>query len=234
MLSMFKKTEGLRPIRSFVRRQGRLTKAQKWALHQFWPEMGVEYQKSLIEPHQLFGRNAPLVLEIGFGMGDSLVTTAILHPEHDFLGVEVHVPGVGACLRSAHVAHLTNLRIICHDAVEVLEHMIADDALERVQLFFPDPWHKARHHKRRIVQQPFVELVRRKLKMGGCYHMATDWQPYAEHMLGVISGVEGYKNLSNRGDYISRPESRPLTRFESRGKGLGHGVWDLMFQKQEI
>ncbi|WP_174888497.1 tRNA (guanosine(46)-N7)-methyltransferase TrmB [Candidatus Hamiltonella defensa] len=231
MLSILKETEALRPIRSFVRRQGRLTKAQKWALDQYWPQMGVDYQNSLIDTTQLFRRKAPLVLEIGFGMGDSLVTTATLNPEQDFLGVEVHIPGIGACLRSAHAAHVTNVRIICHDTVEVLKHMIADHSLEKVQLFFPDPWHKARHHKRRIVQRPFLELVKRKLKVGGWCHMATDWQPYAEHMLKVISTIDGYKNLSVSEDYVERPESRPLTKFETRGKKLGHGVWDLVFEK---
>lgn len=231
MLSILKETEALRPIRSFVRRQGRLTKAQKWALDQYWPQMGVDYQNSLIDTTQLFRRKAPLVLEIGFGMGDSLVNIAALNQEQDFLGVEVHIPGIGACLRSAHAAHVTNLRIICHDAVEVLEHMIADLSLEKVQLFFPDPWHKARHHKRRIVQRSFSELVKRKLKVGGCYHMATDWRDYAEHMLKVTSEIAGYQNRSFSETYMPRPESRPLTKFELRGKRLGHDVWDLMFEK---
>ncbi|MCL2896647.1 tRNA (guanosine(46)-N7)-methyltransferase TrmB [Brenneria tiliae] len=221
----------LRRIRSFVRRQGRLTNGQQQALDNYWPVMGVEYQSEPLDMAALFGRDAPLVLEIGFGMGASLVTMARQHPEQNFLGIEVHLPGVGACLSSAQEAGIDNLRVMCHDAVEVLETMIPDDALSMVQLFFPDPWHKARHNKRRIVQTPFVELVLGKLKIGGVFHMATDWEPYAQHMLEVMSAVAAYRNLSDNNDYVARPESRPLTKFEVRGQRLGHGVWDLMFER---
>ncbi|MCL2893005.1 tRNA (guanosine(46)-N7)-methyltransferase TrmB [Brenneria tiliae] len=221
----------LRRIRSFVRRQGRLTNGQQQALDNYWPVMGVEYQSEPLDMAALFGRDAPLVLEIGFGMGASLVTMAQQHPEQNFLGIEVHLPGVGACLSSAQEAGIDNLRVMCHDAVEVLETMIPDDALSMVQLFFPDPWHKARHNKRRIVQTPFVELVLGKLKVGGVFHMATDWEPYAQHMLEVMSAVAAYRNLSDNNDYVARPESRPLTKFEVRGQRLGHGVWDLMFER---
>jgi len=221
----------LRRIRSFVRRQGRLTKGQQLALDQYWPEMGVEFQPEPLDLTRLFGRDAPVVLEIGFGMGASLVTMAQNNPQQNFLGIEVHAPGVGACLASAKEANVENLRVMCHDAVEVLEKMIPDNALRMVQLFFPDPWHKARHNKRRIVQTPFAELVMRKLKLGGVFHMATDWEAYAEHMLEVMNGIDGYKNQSETQDYVPRPETRPLTKFEQRGQRLGHGVWDLMFER---
>ncbi|OCA53791.1 tRNA (guanosine(46)-N7)-methyltransferase TrmB [Photorhabdus namnaonensis] len=221
----------LRRVRSFVRRQGRLTNRQQQALDNLWPKIGVEYQAEKLELAALFGREAPVVLEIGFGMGASLVTMASQNPEKDFLGIEVHAPGVGACLASAESENISNLRVMCHDAIEVLENMIPDNSLEMVQLFFPDPWHKARHNKRRIVQPPFVELIRSKLKVGGVFHMATDWQPYAEHMLEVMNGVDNYLNLSGNGDYVARPSSRPITKFELRGQRLGHGVWDIMFKR---
>ena len=221
----------LRRIRSFVRRQGRLTKGQQLALDQYWPVMGVEYQPAPLDMTALFGRDAPLVLEIGFGMGASLVTMAQNNPQQNFLGIEVHAPGVGACLASAKEAGVENLRVMCHDAVEVLEHMIPDNSLRMVQLFFPDPWHKARHNKRRIVQAPFAELVQRKLKLGGVFHIATDWEDYATHMLEVMNSVAGYVNQSATQDYVPRPETRPLTKFEQRGQRLGHGVWDLMFER---
>ncbi|WP_074013054.1 tRNA (guanosine(46)-N7)-methyltransferase TrmB [Candidatus Sodalis sp. SoCistrobi] len=221
----------LRRIRSFVRRQGRLTKGQQHALDTLWPTMGTDYQAQPLDLVALFGRAAPVTLEIGFGMGASLVTMAAAHPEQNFIGIEVHLPGVGACLASAQEAGVSNLRVMCHDAVEVLEQMIPDASLALVQLFFPDPWHKARHNKRRIIQAPFVELVGRKLAAGGIFHMATDWQPYAEHMLTVMSDAAFFRNLSATGDYVPRPASRPLTKFEQRGQRLGHGVWDLMFAK---
>ncbi|MCL6331677.1 tRNA (guanosine(46)-N7)-methyltransferase TrmB [Pectobacterium carotovorum subsp. carotovorum] len=221
----------MRRIRSFVRRQGRLTNGQQLALDNYWPVMGVEYQTELVDFNALFGRDAPVVLEIGFGMGASLVTMAAQHPEQNFLGIEVHLPGVGACLAAAQEAGISNLRVMCHDAVEVLMNMIPYGSLSMVQLFFPDPWHKARHNKRRIVQVPFVQLVRSKLKVGGVFHMATDWEPYAQHMLEVMTSVTEYRNLSNNNEYVERPESRPLTKFEARGQRLGHGVWDLMFER---
>jgi tRNA (guanine-N7-)-methyltransferase len=221
----------MRRIRSFVRRQGRLTKGQQHALDNYWPVMGVEYQPEPVDLVGLFGRESPVVLEIGFGMGASLVTMAQNNPAQDFLGIEVHSPGVGACLSSAQETGVENLRVMCHDAVDVLEKMIPDNSLRMVQLFFPDPWHKARHNKRRIVQAPFAELVMRKLKLGGVFHMATDWEAYAEHMLEVMNSIAGYKNQSETQDYVPRPESRPLTKFEQRGQRLGHGVWDLMFER---
>ncbi|MTD37257.1 tRNA (guanosine(46)-N7)-methyltransferase TrmB [Erwinia sp. CPCC 100877] len=221
----------MRRIRSFVRRQGRLTKAQQHALEHYWPEMGVEFNAEPLDMGALFGNEGPVTLEIGFGMGASLVTMAEACPGQNFLGIEVHSPGVGACLSSAHDAGLKNLRVMCHDAVEVLETMIPDNSLNMVQLFFPDPWHKARHNKRRIVQVPFAEMVKRKLKLGGVFHMATDWEAYAEHMLEVMTSIEGYRNQSETGDYVPRPQTRPVTKFEQRGHRLGHGVWDLMFER---
>jgi len=221
----------LRRIRSFVRRQGRLTKGQQQALDTLWPVMGVEYQPEPVDLPALFGREAPVTLEIGFGMGASLVTMAQNTPHQNFLGIEVHAPGVGACLAAAKEADVQNIRVMCHDAVEVLEKMIPDNSLRMVQLFFPDPWHKARHNKRRIVQVPFAELVMRKLKLGGVFHMATDWEAYAEHMLEVMNSIDGYRNQSEQQNYVPRPETRPLTKFEQRGQRLGHGVWDLMFER---
>ncbi|MGL4456646.1 MAG: tRNA (guanosine(46)-N7)-methyltransferase TrmB [Plesiomonas sp.] len=223
----------LRKIRSFVRRQGRLTKGQELALESYWSEMGVDFQEQPLDFTALFGRDAPVVLEIGFGMGASLVEMAKNAPEKNFFGIEVHTPGVGACLSLAHEMGVTNLRVMCHDAIEVLEKMIPDASLSGMQLFFPDPWHKARHHKRRIVQLPFAEQLRGKLAIGGVFHMATDWENYAEHMLEIMQAAPGYRNLSTTGDFMPRPEQRPLTKFERRGHRLGHGVWDLMFERTE-
>ena len=221
----------MRRIRSFVRRQGRLTKGQEFALENYWPVMGVEYETAPVDFAALFGREAPVTLEIGFGMGTSLVAMAKANPQQNFLGIEVHSPGVGACLATAHEEGVENLRVMCHDAVEVLQKMVPDNSLSMVQLFFPDPWHKARHNKRRIVQVPFAELVKSKLKLGGVFHMATDWEPYAEHMLEVMSSIDGYKNQSETNDYVPRPDSRPVTKFEQRGHRLVHGVWDIMFER---
>lgn len=232
IISDFNEQESVpRRICSFVRRQGRLTKGQQHALNTFWPMMGINYQAQLLDLNAIFGRVAPLTLEIGFGMGASLVTMAAAYPKQNFLGIEVYLPGIGACLASAQEAGVSNLRVMYYDAVEVLEQMIQDESLARVQLFFPDPWHKTRHNKRRIIQVLFVELVGRKLANGGVFHMATDWQPYAKHILAVMSDAAFFRNLSLTGDYVPRPASRPLTKFEQRGQRLGHGVWDLMFEK---
>ena len=221
----------LRKVRSFVLREGRLTKGQAQAIEKNWSTMGLDYSPEALDLTQVFGRDADTILEIGFGMGASLVEMAAAAPEKNFIGIEVHKPGVGTCLMGADEAELTNLRVYHHDAVEVLEQAIADGSLARVQLFFPDPWHKKRHHKRRIVQSEFVQLLRKKLKVGGVFHMATDWENYAEHMLEVMDAAEGYKNQSTTANYVERPDYRPLTKFEARGQRLGHGVWDLMFEK---
>ena len=221
----------IRRVRSFVRRQGRLTKRQEDALEQVWPAMGVEFKPEPLNFSAVFANDNPVVLEIGFGMGTSLVTMAAQNPDKNFFGIEVHGPGVGACLAEAAEENVQNLRVMCHDAIEVLDRMIPDNSLHMVQLFFPDPWHKIRHNKRRIVQVPFVQKIARKLAIGGVFHMATDWEPYATHMLRVMSSVEEYQNISEQGGYIDRPASRPVTKFEKRGHRLGHGVWDLMFKR---
>ncbi|MEQ4675908.1 tRNA (guanosine(46)-N7)-methyltransferase TrmB [Providencia vermicola] len=221
----------MRRVRSFVRRQGRLTKRQEDALEKEWAEMGIDFINEPFDFAKVFSNSNPVTLEIGFGMGASLVAMASQNPQQNFLGIEVHAPGVGACLASAKEENVSNVRVMCHDAIEVLDCMVPNGSLAMVQLFFPDPWHKAKHNKRRIVQVPFAEKIRSKLAVGGVFHMATDWEPYAEHMLDVMKSVEGYKNLSPTGDYVPRPESRPETKFEKRGQRLGHGVWDLMFER---
>ncbi|MEE4245178.1 MAG: tRNA (guanosine(46)-N7)-methyltransferase TrmB [Kangiellaceae bacterium] len=222
----------MRKIRSFVLREGRMTKGQQRAMDELFPKWGIEYQSELINFSQLFGNDNPVVLEIGFGMGKSLAEQAARHPERNYLGIEVHTPGVGACLLYGEELGVTNLRVINHDAVEVLENMVAVNSLDGLQIYFPDPWHKKKHNKRRIVQVPFIESIFPKLKVGGFLHMATDWQHYAEHMLEVMQQTSGWDNLSETNDYIPRPDDRPLTKFEQRGHRLGHGVWDLMFVKQ--
>ena len=221
----------IRKVKSFVLREGRLTNGQAAALEKYWPSMGLDYSPEPINMAEVFGREAPVTLEIGFGMGKSLVEMAKNAPERNFIGIEVHRPGVGACLMDAGELELTNLRVYQHDGVEVMADSIGDESLDCVQLFFPDPWHKKRHHKRRIVQPEFVESIRRHLKIGGVFHMATDWENYAEHMLEVMTNAPGFVNTSTNGDYVPRPDSRPLTKFEQRGHRLGHGVWDLIFKR---
>ena len=225
------KEKYMRKIRSFVKREGRMTNRQSTAIETLWPTMGVDYQEQMLDMKTLFGREAPVVLEIGFGMGKSLVEMAKNAPEKNFLGIEVHTPGVGACLADAGEACITNLRILNHDAVEVLEYMIPEQSLATFQLYFPDPWHKARHHKRRIVQPAFIENMRHKLAIGGVIHMATDWENYAEYMLEVLQAATNFKNTSPSANYAARPDWRPLTKFENRGNKLGHGVWDLLFER---
>ncbi len=222
----------IRKVRSFVKREGRLTKGQAKALEDNWKNMGLNHADGLLNFNQVFGNDNPVVLEIGFGMGKSLVEMAKNDPNSNFIGIEVHRPGVGACLMDAAEAGVTNLRVYEHDAVEVLADCIADASLSKLQLFFPDPWHKKRHHKRRIVQPEFVENLREKLKIDGVFHMATDWENYAEHMLEVMNSAEKFENLSTTNDYVERPDFRPLTKFEARGHRLGHGVWDLMFARK--
>jgi len=221
----------LRTIKSFVMRAGRMTEGQQRGLDQGWPRFGLELADGLRDFDEVFGRQAPRTFEIGFGMGHSTLEMAAAAPEQDFIGVEVHTPGVGALLNGLLSKNLSNVRIYSCDALEVLRECVPDASLDRVLLFFPDPWHKSRHHKRRIVQPTFVELVRQKLKIGGVLHMATDWQPYAEYMLEVMSVAPGYVNQAGEGRYVERPQERPITKFERRGERLGHGVWDLKFQR---
>lgn len=222
----------LRRVRSFVLREGRLTRGQERALASQWPRFGVEYRAQPVDPATLFGRAAPLVVEIGYGMGASLLAMAQAEPEKDFLGIEVHLPGVGALLMGIEELGITNVRTLRHDAVEVLAQMLPDACIDRVQLYFPDPWHKKRHHKRRIVQPAFVALLARKLRPGGLLHFATDWEDYAQWMLQVLAAEPALENLSASGDYVPRPAWRPHTKFEARGERLGHGVWDLLFRRR--
>ncbi|EGN76227.1 tRNA (guanine-N(7)-)-methyltransferase [Idiomarina sp. A28L] len=219
----------MRQVRSFVLREGRLTKGQAGAMERQWPKMGIDFKGELLNFDAIFGNSNPVILEIGFGMGKSLVTMAKAAPEKNFIGVEVHTPGVGACLLEAELQEVSNLRVIEHDAVVVLKEWVADNSLDGVQIFFPDPWHKKRHHKRRLIQLDFVALLRKKLKKGGVLHLATDWENYAEHMLEVMNEAPSYSNQSTDGTYIPRPEERPLTKFEQRGQRLGHGVWDMKY-----
>ena len=223
-------------VRSFVRRAGRTTRGQARALAELGPRFVLPYAAQPLDPAAVFGRRAPLILEIGFGMGEATAQIARSRPEEDFLGCEVHEPGVGALLKRIGELGLTNVRIVQHDAVEVLQHMIAPDQLDGVHIFFPDPWHKKRHHKRRLIQPPFVALLASRLKPGGYVHCATDWQPYAEQMLEVLSAEPRLANASPDpalGGYAPRPDYRPPTKFEQRGLRLGHGVWDLIFRRRD-
>ena len=217
-----------RRIRSYVLRQGRLTKGQEKALVELWPAFGIEYSPQALELPKTFGRQDSLkILEIGFGMGETTATIAQTMPERDFLGVEVHTPGVGGLLKLIGEKSLSNVRIIQHDVVDVLSHMIADASLDGVHIFFPDPWHKKRHHKRRLIQAEFVKLLCSKLKSCAYLHVATDWQEYAEWVLDILKAEPLLANSAN--DYAPKPAYRPLTKFENRGIKLGHGVWDLIF-----
>jgi tRNA (guanine-N7-)-methyltransferase len=220
-----------RAIRSFVVRAGRMTVAQERAWRELWPTHGIENGDSPLDFDGLFGRHAPVTLEIGFGNGESLVALACAHRDRNYLGLEVHPPGVGHLLLRCESEHIQNVRVICDDAVQVLQRRVPDASLDEVLLYFPDPWPKKRHQKRRIVQPAWVELVARKLRPGGVLRMATDWQPYAEHMLATASACTTLRNISATGAFVDRPDSRPVTRFEKRGQRLGHGVWDLAFAR---
>ena len=219
-----------RPIRSYVLRTGRMGSGQKRALVELAPRFVLPYEARPLDATALFGRAAPLVLEIGFGMGDATAQIAAALSGTDFIGVEVHEPGVGALLQRIDEAGLCNLRIVQFDAVLVLEHMIAPGALAGVHVFFPDPWHKKKHNKRRLIQPPLVQLLQSRLAPGGYLHCATDWQPYAEQMLEVLSAEPALRNSA--AGFAEKPAYRPLTKFENRGLKLGHGVWDLVFVKR--
>jgi len=220
----------LRNIRSFVRREGRITSGQQRALQELWPRYGLEADAPL-DTTLIFGRRAACILEIGFGNGDALASIAGQQPDTDFIGIEVHRPGIGRLLQQLDEHNLDNVRIMREDAVQVLKTCMPDNSLDRVLLFFPDPWHKKRHHKRRIVQADFVELLARKIRPGGCLHMATDWEDYAVHMLEVMEQSPRFRNCATTGKTVPRPGYRPVTKFELRGQRLGHGVWDLLFER---
>ena len=238
-----------RKLRSFVRREGRMTDGQKSALERLWPRYGLDApgraqvaqapaseaadaaKSAPYDLAQVFGRKAPVIFEIGFGNGDHLLSRASLEPQHDFIGVEVHRPGVGRVLHHAEKAGLNNLRAASDDAVEVLEGWIADGALQEVVIYFPDPWHKTRHHKRRLIQPAFAALLARKLASGGRLLLATDWAHYAEHMLEVLNNAPSLRNQAADGRYVPRHPTRPKTRFEARGERLGHAVFDLEFRR---
>lgn len=221
-------------VRSFVRRAGRTTAGQSKALATLGPRYLLPFQTQALDFQQAFGREAPVILEIGFGMGETTAHIAQVRPGDNFLACEVHEPGVGALLKRLGEADIDNVRIVAHDAVEVLAHMVPPGSLSGIHIYFPDPWHKKRHHKRRLIQAPFVATLCTHLKPGGYLHCATDWQPYAEQMLAVLSASPDLHNTSAQTDgYALKPDYRPQTKFERRGLRLGHGVWDLVFIKNE-
>lgn len=224
----------LRQIKSYVLRAGRMGPGQQRAFEQFGARFLLAYDAGQrLDPVAVFGRSAPLIMEIGFGMGGATAHIAQVRPDDNFLCCEVHEPGVGALLKLCGEQDIGNIRIFQHDAVEVLDHMLPEQSLDGVHIFFPDPWHKARHHKRRLIQPPFVNRLARHLKPGGYLHLATDWQPYAEQMLEVLSAEPLLANTAPAGGdgYVPKPDYRPLTKFENRGLKLGHGVWDLVFRR---
>lgn len=218
-----------RAIRSFVKRGGRVTVAQQRALAELWPRYGAAAGDAPLDLDGLFGRHAPCTLEIGFGDGDTLVALAIAHPERNYLGLEVHAPGVGHCLLRAAAAGLANLKLVQHDAVEVLERSVAAGALDEVLIYFPDPWPKKRHHKRRLVQPPFAALLATRIAAGGRLRLATDWAPYAEWMREVLDASVAFRNVAGAAGYVPRPAERPVTKFERRGTRLGHEARDLEY-----
>jgi len=223
----------MRTIKTYVLRAGRMGSGQVRAFDQFGPQFLVPYKAERLDVQAAFGRSAPLILEIGFGMGDATAKIAQVRPDDNFLCCEVHEPGVGALLKRCGEEHIGNIRIVQHDAVEVMDHMLGKDSLDGVHIFFPDPWHKSRHHKRRLIQSPFVQRLAQHIKPGGYLHLATDWQPYAEQMLAVVSAEPLLANTADaaQGGYAIKPDYRPLTKFENRGLKLGHGVWDLVFRR---
>lgn len=219
------------PIRSYVLRQGRVSNAQQRACDTLLPQFGIPYAPQGLDLDQVFGRHAPKILEIGFGMGETTAQIAAAHPGNDYLGIEVHTPGVGSLLKQISERGLANVRIVQHDAAEVLRHMIAPSSLDGMHIFFPDPWPKKRHHKRRLIQPAFVALAASRIKPAGYIHAATDWQEYAEQMLAVLGAEPALENTAAA--FADRPAYRPQTKFESRGLRLGHGVWDLVFRKRK-
>jgi len=221
----------MRTIKTYVLRAGRMGTGQMRAFDLYGPQFLVPYQNTKLDAPALFGRNAPLILEIGFGMGDATAKIAQVRPGDNFLCCEVHEPGVGALLKRCGEEGIGNIRIVQHDAVEVMDHMLGEDSLDGVHIFFPDPWHKSRHHKRRLIQGEFVARLARHIKPGGYLHLATDWQPYSEQMMQVLSAEPMLRNTAGAGQFAAKPDYRPLTKFENRGLKLGHGVWDLVFTR---
>jgi tRNA (guanine-N7-)-methyltransferase len=221
-----------RQVRSFVLRQGRITPSQERAMRELWPKYGLDYRSEPRAFEHVFGRSNPLVVEIGFGNGDALLHAATADPGRNYIGVEVHAPGVGHALAGIEAAQLRNVRIYRHDALEVLQHEIDSGALDEVRIYFPDPWHKKRHHKRRLVNAETCALIVDRLRIGGLLHLATDWQPYAEHMWDVLDAEPALHNRAGARGAVPRPHWRPLTRFEHRGIGLGHGVCDLLYERR--
>ena len=220
-----------RPIRSYVIRASRYTDAQKVAIDQHWDDYVIAYEPRLFLTEELFGNSNPLTVEIGFGMGDSLLEMAAANPQINFLGIEVHKPGVGKLLHGVVEQNLSNVKVFCHDAKEILAHCLPPASIARLLIFFPDPWHKKRHNKRRLVQTDFITQQLPLLADGGRIHLATDWEPYAEHMVEAMEAVEGIENLNGAGQFWQQPD-RPETKFERRGIRLGHGVWDLLYEKR--
>ncbi len=220
-----------RTVRSFVRRAGRLTPSQERALDELWPSYGVDFSPEPLDFYKLFGRTQPVVLEIGFGNGDSLVQQALENPSMNFLGIEVHEPGVGHCLLKADASGLTNIKLIKRDAIEVLTHQVPTASLQRINIYFPDPWPKKRHHKRRLIQQPFLNLINDRLKAGGTLHIATDWANYAEHIDEVLADSALFRCDERREHDGEEPLDRPETKFERRGLRKGHRIWDWRFTK---
>lgn len=223
--------EGQRRVRSFVLRQGRFTPAQQRAFDALWPRFGIDYQGRLRDFDALFGRSAPRIVEIGFGNGEAFRHSCQFDPARDHIGIEVHAPGVGRLLNALHADDIGNARLYHHDAVEVLENEIADGSLDEVRIYFPDPWHKKRHNKRRLVNPEFAALLVRKLAANGRLHLATDWQDYAEQMWDVLDATPGLVNRSGARGHLPRPNWRPQTHFETRGQKLGHGVWDMIYDR---
>ena len=217
-------------IRSYVVRAGRMTSAQRQAFDGGWSRYGLKLCDGALDTEREFGAKAPLIVEIGFGMGDSLLQMAQAAPDCHFVGIEVHPPGVGSLMNAAAAVEVDNLRLYLADATDVMRECIGAQSVDRLQLYFPDPWHKKKHNKRRIVQPDFVQMVRSRLRLGGVFHMATDWQPYAEQMLETMQQADGFSNCAVS-DYAPKPDYRPLTKFERRGARLGHGVWDLLFER---
>ena len=226
-----KNSEHQRKIRSYVRREGRFTPAQRSAFESFWPDFGIDITGDKLDFSSMFGRQSDVFLELGFGDGRVLKEIAARHPENNYIGIEVHRPGVGRLMRELHEEEIQNVRVASEDGSGVLKNNIPLNSLSGISIFFPDPWHKKKHNKRRLVQQEFTSMAASRLKQGGVLHLATDWQDYAEQMLEVLTAEPLLENCSSDNTYVERPESRPLTKYEQRGLRLGHGVWDLVFRR---